>query len=60
MSFLNAADQILLSRMAIRNLRVTMGDGDALIRIAAFDDVRKLEEIHDHLTADESKLSFVF
>ena len=38
----------------------TMGDGDTLIRIAAFGHVRKLEEIHDHLTANELKPGFVF
>lgn len=33
---------------------------DTLIRLAAFEHVRKLGEIHDHLTATELKPGFVF
>lgn len=35
-------------------------DLDSLIRVAAFAHVRKLGEIHDHLTANELKPGFVF
>ena len=35
-------------------------DRDTLIRLAAFEHVRRLGEVHDHLTADELKLGFVF
>jgi len=35
-------------------------DTDALIRMAAFEQVRKLGEIHDHLTANELKPGFFF
>jgi putative restriction endonuclease len=39
-----------------------MGDAnqDMLIRLAAFEHVRKLQEVHDHLTAKELKPGFVF
>jgi putative restriction endonuclease len=33
---------------------------DALMRVAAFDHVRRLNEIHDHLTATELKPGFIF
>jgi putative restriction endonuclease len=36
------------------------GDTDVLIRTAAFEQVRKLGEIHDHLTANELKPGFTF
>ena len=35
-------------------------DRDTLIRMAAFEHVRKLSEVYDHLTADELKPGFVF
>ena len=35
-------------------------DRDALIRLAAFEHVRKLGEVHDHLTAIELKPGFTF
>jgi putative restriction endonuclease len=35
-------------------------DRDALIRLAAFDHVRRLNETHDHLTAMELRPGFVF
>ena len=35
-------------------------DVDTLIRIAAFEHVRQLAEVHDHLTATELKPGFVF
>lgn len=35
-------------------------DPDALMRMAAFEQVRKLGEVHDHLTAKELKPGFVF
>jgi putative restriction endonuclease len=35
-------------------------DRDTLIRLAAFDHVRRLGEVHDHLTAMELKPGFVF
>src|SRR5579862_7250049 len=35
-------------------------DHDTLIRMAAFEHVRRLGEIHDHLTATELKPGFVF
>ena len=35
-------------------------DHDTLIRMAAFEHVRRLGEIHDHLTAKELKPGFVF
>ncbi|MHB1565227.1 MAG: HNH endonuclease [Acidiferrobacter sp.] len=39
---------------------MTSDDLDTLIRAVAFEHVRKLEEIHDHLTANELKPGFVF
>ena len=33
---------------------------DTLMRVAAFDHVRRLNEIHDHLTATELKPGFIF
>jgi putative restriction endonuclease len=35
-------------------------DSDTLMRMAAFEHVRKLGEIHDHLTATELKPGFIF
>jgi putative restriction endonuclease len=35
-------------------------DRDTLIRLAAFEHVRRLSEVHDHLTATELKPGFVF
>ena len=35
-------------------------DRDTLIRMAAFEHVRRLSEVHDHLTAIELKPGFVF
>ena len=35
--------------------QMTDVDADSLIRMAAFEHVRKLGEIHDHLTANELK-----
>ena len=35
-------------------------DQDTLMRLAAFEQVRKLGEIHAHLTASELKPGFVF
>ena len=35
-------------------------DRDTLLRMAAFEHVRKLVEIHDHLTASELQPGFVF
>ena len=35
-------------------------DRDTQIRMAAFEHVRRLGEVHDHLTADELKPGFVF
>jgi putative restriction endonuclease len=36
------------------------GDHDALIRMAAFEYVRRLGELHDHLTRNELKPGFIF
>ena len=36
------------------------GDRDTLMRLAAFEHVRRLGETHDHLTATELKPGFVF
>ena len=36
------------------------GDRDTLLRMAAFEHVRRLGEVHDHLTATELKPGFVF
>src|SRR5712691_12382407 len=33
---------------------------DALMRVAAFEHVRRLSEVHDHLTATELKPGFLF
>jgi len=35
-------------------------DADILLRLAAFDHVRGLGEVHDHLTATELKPGFIF
>jgi putative restriction endonuclease len=35
-------------------------DRDTVIRLAAFDHVRRLGEVHDHLTANELKPGFIF
>ena len=35
-------------------------DRDTLMRMAAFEHVRRLGEVHDHLTATELKPGFVF
>src|SRR5215468_3152329 len=35
-------------------------DRDSLIRMAAFDHVRRLGKVHDHLTANELKPGFTF
>src|SRR3984893_16648059 len=35
-------------------------DQDTVLRLAAFEHVRRLSEIHDHLTATELKPGFVF
>jgi hypothetical protein len=35
-------------------------DQDTLMRAAAFEQIRKLGEIHDHLTANELKSGFIF
>jgi putative restriction endonuclease len=35
-------------------------DIDTLLRMAAFEHVRRLVEIHDHLSATEMKPSFIF
>ena len=39
---------------------LTDNDRDILMRMAAFDHVRGLHEVHDHLTANELKPGFVF
>ena len=39
---------------------MTDDDRDALMRLAAFEHVRRLREVHDHLTATELKPGFVF
>lgn len=39
---------------------MTETDHDTLLRVTAFDHVRKLSEIHDHLTAKELKPGFIF
>ncbi len=36
------------------------GDVDTLVRMAAFAHVRRLAEVHDHLTATELRPGFVF
>ncbi len=35
-------------------------DGDTLMRMAAFEHVRELSEVYDHLTANELKPGFIF
>jgi putative restriction endonuclease len=35
-------------------------DRDTLMRIAAFEHVRRLSEVHDHLTSTELKPGFIF
>ena len=35
-------------------------DRDTLMRMAAFEQVRRLSEIHDHLTTNELKPGFLF
>ena len=39
---------------------ITADDRDTLMRMAAFEYVRRLDEVHDHLTATELKPGFVF
>ena len=39
---------------------MTADNGDTLMRMAAFEHVRRLSEVHDHLTATELKPGFVF
>src|SRR5690348_9524379 len=39
---------------------MTADDRDTLMRMAAFDHVRSLSEVHGHLTANELKPGFVF
>jgi len=39
---------------------ITADDRDTLMRMAAFEYVRRLAEVHDHLTASELKPGFVF
>src|SRR5215472_10252646 len=39
---------------------MTDRDRDNLLRVAAFEHIRKLNEIHDHLTATELRPGFVF
>jgi putative restriction endonuclease len=53
--------------MAGLNFRLSLGSRhgrkpnlDTLMRVAAFDHVRRLNEIHDHLTATELKPGFIF
>jgi putative restriction endonuclease len=41
-------------------LPIAEADRDLLIRIAAFEHVRKLGETHNHLTANELRPGFVF
>jgi putative restriction endonuclease len=35
-------------------------DYDTLVRMAAFEHVRRLNEVHDHLTATELRPGFIF
>ena len=35
-------------------------DRDTLMRMTAFEHVRELHEVHDHLTANELKPGFIF
>ncbi len=39
---------------------MTPNELDTQMRMAAFDHVRRLGEVHDHLTANELKPGFVF
>jgi putative restriction endonuclease len=39
---------------------MTSTDRDTLMRMAAFEHVRRLGEVHDHLTAEELKPGFIF
>jgi putative restriction endonuclease len=39
---------------------MNQADRDTLLRMAAFEHVRRLGEVHDHLTAAELKPGFVF
>jgi putative restriction endonuclease len=39
---------------------MTTDDRDTLMRMAAFEHVRRLGEVHDHLTANELKPGFMF
>jgi putative restriction endonuclease len=39
---------------------MSQADHDTLIRMAAFEHVRRLGELHDHLTATELKPGFIF
>jgi putative restriction endonuclease len=39
---------------------VLADDPDSLMRIAAFEQVRRLSETHDHLTAHDLKPGFIF
>ena len=38
----------------------TVGETEELIRLAAFEHVRRLSDMHDHLTSNELKPGFVF
>ncbi len=40
--------------------QMTNQDRDTLMRMAAFEHVRRLDEVHDHLTLTELKPGFVF
>src|ERR1700738_4223884 len=40
--------------------RMDKADWDTLVRMAAFEHIRSLSEVHDHLTATELKPGFVF
>src|ERR1700693_2449362 len=40
--------------------RMDEADRDTLMRLAAFEHVRRLGEVHDHLTATELRPGFVF
>lgn len=47
--------------MAIKVVpRMDESDRDTLLRVAIFEHVRRLCEVHDHLTANELKPGFVF
>jgi hypothetical protein len=47
-------------RQSARSTRMDTPSFDTLLRLAAFEHVRGLNEIHDHLTATELKPGFVF